>query len=133
MKKIENLGMHAGAKPEIFRFAEQLRAKMTPAEKVLWEFLKQKPHGFKFRRQHPFSKYILDFYCHKIKLAIEIDGKYHDLRQQKKLDEIRTTEINRLGLTEIRFTNEAVIGQFEKVANSILTILKPNSKGNGSL
>ena len=85
MKKIENLGMHTGAKPEIFRFAEQLRTKITPSEKELWEFLKQKPHGYKFRRQHPFSKYILDFYCHKIKLAIEIDGKYHDLREQKKI------------------------------------------------
>ena len=132
MKNIENLGMHAGAKPEIFRFAVQLRLKMTPSEKKLWAFLKQKPHGFKFRRQHPFSRYILDFYCHKIKLAIEIDGKYHDSPEQKKLDEIRTTEINRLGLTEIRFTNEAVNGQFEKVVHSILTILKPNSKGRGS-
>lgn len=133
MKKIENLGMHAGAKPEIFRFAEQLRIKMTPSEKKLWEFLKQKPHGYKFRRQHPFSNYILDFYCHKIKLAIEIDGKYHDLPEQKKLDEIRTTEINRLGLTEIRFTNEAVNSQFEKVVNSIVTILKANSEDKGSL
>jgi len=102
---------------------------MTPSEKKIWEFLKQKPLGYKFRRQHPFSNYILDFYCHKIKLAIEIDGKYHDLPEQKKLDKIRTNEINRLGLTEIRLTNEDVIGQFEKVINSILTILKADSCG----
>lgn len=133
MKEIEDLGMHAGAKPEIFRFAEQLRTKMTLSEKRLWEFLKQKPLGYKFRRQHPFSKYILDFYCHKIKLAIEIDGKYHDLPEQKKLDEIRTTEINRLGLTEIRFTNEADNDQFEKVVNSIVIMLKANSKSSGFL
>ena len=49
---------------------------------------------------------------------------------RKKLDKIRTTEINRLGLTEIRFTNEAVNSQFEKVVNSIVTILKANSKSS---
>ena len=57
-------------------FAEKLRAKMTEPEKKLWDFLKTKPLGFKFRRQHPFSTYVLDFYCHRAQLAIEIDGKY---------------------------------------------------------
>ena len=93
MSEQEYLGMHAGAKPELFRFAEKLRANMTEAEKKLWEFLRLKPKGFKFRRQHPLGRYILDFYCHKAKLAIEIDGKYHELSEQKKLDETRTNEI----------------------------------------
>ena len=120
MSEYEYFGMHAGAKPELFRFAEQLRVNMTEAEKKLWEFLRLKPEGFKFRRQHPFDRYILDFYCHKAKLAIEIDGKYHDIPEQKKLDETRTIEIENLGLKEIRFTNDEVMNQFEVVKNSIL-------------
>ena len=120
MSEQEYMGMHAGAKPEIFRFAEMLRKKMTNEEKKLWEFLRLKPEGFKFRRQHPFGPYILDFYCHKAKLAIEIDGGYHKLPEQKKLDKTRTIEIENQGVKEIRFTIEEVMNQFEVVKNSIL-------------
>lgn len=124
MSEQEYFGMHAGAKPELFRFAEKLRANMTEAEIKLWDFLRLKPEGFKFRRQHPFGRYILDFYCHKAKLAVEIDGKYHQLPEQKKLDEIRTIEINNRGIEEIRFTNEDVMNQFEVVKNTILAYLR---------
>ena len=117
------LGMHAGAKPEIFRFAEKLRENMTEEEKKLWEFLRLKPQGFKFRRQHPFSRYVLDFYCHKAKLAIEIDGMYHELSVQKQLDEARTKEIENYGIKEIRFSNKEVINQFEEVKSRILSQL----------
>ena len=55
MSEEEYFGMHAGAKPEIFRFAEKLRADMTDEEKKLWELLRLKPKEFKFRRQHPFG------------------------------------------------------------------------------
>lgn len=124
MSEEEYLGMHAGAKPEIFRFAEKLRSNMTEAEKKLWAFLRLKPEGFKFRRQHPFGKYILDFYCHRAKLAIEVDGEYHELQEQKSLDEIRTNETENSGIKELRFTNGEVINQFESVKNRILSYLK---------
>ena len=117
-------GMHAGAKPEIFRFAQKLRCQMTQSEVVLWNFLKYKPLGFKFRRQHPFGVYILDFYCHKVKLTIEVDGKYHDFESQKKLDEMRTHNIIRMGLTELRFTNEEVLSDIESVKKNIFDFLK---------
>ena len=120
MSDQEYSGMHAGAKPEIFRFAEKLRANMTEAERRLWAFLRLKPKGFKFRRQHPFGRYVLDFYCHKAKLAIEIDGKYHELPEQKKLDKTRTNEIENRGIRELRFTNEEVMTQFEEVQKTIL-------------
>ncbi|MCB0631130.1 MAG: endonuclease domain-containing protein [Saprospiraceae bacterium] len=123
MGENEYLGMHAGAKPELFRFAEKLRANMTEAEQMLWEFLRLKPEGFKFRRQHPFGRYILDFYCHRAKLAIEIDGKYHELPEQKKLDGIRTNDLVSSGIQEIRFTNGDVINQFEEVKIVILSHL----------
>ena len=64
--KIEmNDDMFFGASPEIFRRAQELRNKMTPAEKLLWEQLKgKKIFGMKFRRQHPLYSFIADFYCH---------------------------------------------------------------------
>ena len=97
----QHRGMHAGAKPELFRFAEELRERMTESEKKLWLYLRKKPLGYKFRRQHPFSLYILDFYCHKVKLAIEVDGQYHDYKKQQDLDNKRTIEINQLGINEL--------------------------------
>jgi len=112
--------MHAGAEPEIFRFAEKLRSNMTEAERKLWEFLRLKPKGFKFRRQHPFGRYILDFYCHKAKLSIEVDGKSHELAEQKELDETRTIVIENYGIRELRFTNKEVMNQFEGVKHTIL-------------
>ena len=72
-------GMHDGAIPEIFRNAAKLRANMTETENIIWEFLRTKPSGFKFRRQHPINKYILDFYCHRKRLSIEIDGGYRHM------------------------------------------------------
>ena len=119
-----NAGMHAGAKSEIFRFAEELRKKMTMPEKILWNYLKQKPLGFKFRRQHPFYRYILDFYCHKAKLSIEIDGAYHLSKEQKKLDNLRTKTITSIGLKELRFSNEEVMKDTEDVIDKIETLLK---------
>jgi very-short-patch-repair endonuclease len=58
--------LHAGAEREIYQRARDLRNRSTPAEEVLWGFLKAKPQGYKFRRQHPYSAYILDFYCHAL-------------------------------------------------------------------
>ena len=113
-------GMHAGAKPELFRFAEQLRNNMTEAELILWEFFRTKKLVYKFRRQHPFDKYILDFYCHQLKLSIEIDGKYHEVMEQKILDEQRTKDITRLGITEIRF--RTCLKSILRPANNTLTV-----------
>ncbi len=54
-RSLEEEGMHAGAKADKFAYADLLRRTQTPQEEKLWEFLKVKPHGFKFRRQHPFN------------------------------------------------------------------------------
>lgn len=123
MSALNHLGMHAGAKPEIFIFARKLRATMTPEEKILWEFLRLKPLGFKFRRQHPFSRYVLDFYCHKARLSIELDGKYHNLPDQKIKDNQRTKTIQEFGVKEIRFTNKEVNEDIEATKMTILNFL----------
>ena len=60
--------------------------------------------GYKFRRQHRFGKYILDFYCHELRLAIEVDGRYHEFQQER--DQQRTTDLVEAGLVVVRVTNE---------------------------
>ncbi len=115
--KIE--GMFAGASVDTRNFARRLRANMTPAENKLWEYLKTKPDGKKFRRQHPFSHYVLDFYCHGSRLGIEIDEGYHDRDQQLKKDEVRTENISKYKVKIIRFTNDQVINSFDAVIREI--------------
>jgi very-short-patch-repair endonuclease len=123
MEENEKLGMHAGAPPWIFERATLLRETMTVEECVLWDFLKHRPLGFKFRRQHPFNLYILDFYCHRAKLSIEVDGTSHDTLEQQEHDGNRTKVIQSFGITEIRFRNEQLIHEKEAVKKSILDFL----------
>ena len=112
--------MFKGAPPDSFAKAKLLRDNMTDAEKLLWEKLKNNQlKGFKFRRQHPIHIYIVDFYCHKLKLIIEIDGGYHDSKEQKILDEERSEILKFQELEIIRFTNEEVFGNIEFVVKKI--------------
>ncbi|MDQ1332945.1 MAG: hypothetical protein QG576_980 [Bacteroidota bacterium] len=77
--------MYFGAKPELFRLAQKMRNKPTKAEKILWEKLKQfRKDGYTFRRQHPIDIFIVDFYCHKLKLVIEVDGEIHSGQQAQE-------------------------------------------------
>ena len=73
----------------IFDKARELRNKLTSAEQGFWLRLKEQFPEYKFRRQHPISIYIADFYCHKLKLVIEIDGSIHDSEEAKMQDEKR--------------------------------------------
>jgi len=105
-----------GADRDIILKARNLRNSMTPGEKVLWHYLRKKKFsGYIFRRQHPISKFIVDFYCHKARLVIEVDGKIHDNPENKEYDQNRTTELENLGLRVIRFKNEDVLNKINKV------------------
>ncbi len=107
--------------PEIFRRAKELRASMTIAEQVLWERLRAgRLNGLNFRRQHPISKYIVDFYCHQYKLVIELDGNVHQEKDQKERDLGREEELKSLGLHIIRFSNESVLHDTNEVHFKIL-------------
>ncbi len=109
-----------GASPEIFRKAAELRMNMTEAEKLLWDGLKGKQiGGLRFRRQHPISRFIVDFYCHHAKLIVEIDGGIHLNEEVKEYDEGRTYELEQFGLKVIRFKNEEVLKHLDKVINRI--------------
>jgi len=120
-------GMHDGATAKVYRNAAKLRENMTEPEIKLWDYLKIKPMGFKFRRQHPISGYILDFYCHKLKLSIEIDGGYHLNKEQREKDIERTAYLNSVGITEYRFTNEEILHEFEKSIEFINSKLRVDS------
>ena len=116
--------MFYGASAKIFRIAEILRKNMTPAEFVLWEELKgNKLLRTKFRRQHPINQFIVDFYCHKCRLVIELDGSIHDLEEQKERDEGREAMLKDLGLTVIRFSNAEVVNNLSQVLAAISNYL----------
>ncbi len=116
--------MFYGATPIIFERARLLRLNQTKYEIVLWNYLKNKQLlGLKFRRQHPISNFIADFYCHSKKLVIEIDGKSHFNKEAKEYDTGRTAEFEKFGITEIRFTNQQVELETEFVVSKIKEIL----------
>ena len=112
-------GMFYNADPLIFDKARELRNKLTPAEQIFWFRLKDQFPEYKFRRQHPISIYIADFYCHKLKLVIEIDGSIHDSAEAKLNDEKRQRDLENLNLTVIRFTNEQIRSEVENVITII--------------
>lgn len=99
--------------------AREMRSKPTEAENVLWKRLRnhQLP-GMKFRRQHNIERFIVDFYCAKAKLVIEIDGPIH--QYQEKEDTIRQEFLESQNLNVLRFTNDTVLNKTEEVINKIL-------------
>jgi imidazole glycerol-phosphate synthase subunit HisF len=78
----------------------------------------------KFRRQHPIGIYIADFYCHKLKLIVEVDGKIHDLKDVKENDKIREDYLKEQGCIIIRFTNEKVFKELDVVLGEINSIVE---------
>ena len=112
--------MHFGAGKKTFQFAAMLRKNMTPAEKYLWKHLRLNALGFKFRAQHPLYRYVVDFYCHKIKLVIEADGSIHSIKEVQLNDKDREQQIISLGLHIIRFDNETIMQNIQFVLDSVL-------------
>jgi very-short-patch-repair endonuclease len=114
--------MYFGAKPSIFKLAKQLRKDETEAEKILWARLNRNQiEGLQFRRQHPLNTFIADFYCAKVKLVIEIDGNIHDIPEYHIHDEGRSSMLEDLGITVIRFTNEQTMDEIDYVIKQIET------------
>ena len=111
--------MFLGASHLVFKNASELRKNMTHAEMLPWEYLRQKPLGYKFRRQHPLGPFIADFYCHALKLVIEVDGSIHQLKDIKNWDKERQQMLEQEGLRFLRFTNGEVEKKLETVINNI--------------
>jgi len=122
-------GYHLPYNPKLVEAARQLRKNMTPAETKLWyEYLR----NFKYPvlRQRPIHHFIVDFYCAKLKLVIEIDGEQHYTVEGKAYDEERTKILEGYGLRVIRFRNEEVMNDFESVCKKIESIPPVSSVDN---
>ena len=103
--------------------ARELRQVETETEKIMWESLRGKRlNGLKFRRQHPYEHYVLDFFCVEHQLAVELDGSVHDVSDQAAYDEERTGFLNEHGLRVIRFRNEEVKKNLPSVLQKIIEI-----------
>ena len=123
-KTLENPIYH-GANANSLKKAAELRKNMTNTEEILWEKLKNKKlNGFKFRRQHAINQFIADFYCHKVKLVIEVDGGQHNAIEQKEYDIGRTEELNNFGIKVIRFTNNEIENNLDEVLEEIMRNLE---------
>ncbi len=96
-----------------------LRKQEISAEKILWSRLRNKQQRFKFRRQYGVGNYIIDFYCPKLKLAIEVDGATHSTEIEIKNDLIREKYITRFGIKVIRYTNAEIFYNIDDVVGSI--------------
>ena len=124
--------MFFGAKAELFSLALKMRNNPTEAEKGMWRILRKfRKSGFPFRRQHPIEFYIADFYCHNLRLVIEVDGEIHNEREIKNRDEGRTGELERLGIKVLRFTNNQILYNshlvLEKIDATIKELTSPSS------
>jgi len=109
---------------QLVQHAKSNRKEPTEAELLLWKNLRNRKLGEKFRRQHPVGNYIPDFVCLEKRLILEVDGGYHNIPNQKELDDVRTLELEQKHLFKvIRFTNEEVVKSIEIVLNEIIIVL----------
>ena len=119
----------SGLRPAIKELGRKLRAGQTDAEKLLWKLLRSRQLcEWKFRRQHPVPPYILDFYCHDARLAIELDGGQHNEDTQRAKDAARTRFLARHGIRVLRFWNHEVLQRTEAVLEAIYQALERASE-----
>jgi very-short-patch-repair endonuclease len=115
--------IHVHKPPTLDRLLEnarRMRSFAPDAEKRLWRMLRNRRlAGFKFRRQVPMGNYIVDFYCHDAKLAVEADGGQHSEPQNKSLDEKRTAYLGSLGIRVVRFWDNDVLKETDAVLRQV--------------
>ena len=97
--------------------ARELRREMTSSEKLLWQELRSNKLGVHFRRQQIIAGFIVDFYCHKAALVVEVDGEIHDLQQEE--DARREKALSEMGLKIVRFRNEEILNNLPIVVKRI--------------
>ena len=118
-----------GRTPARLEASRRLRKELTPAEARLWAALRQGGiPGMRFRRQHALGRFVLDFYCPKQRLAIEVDGAVHDDQQQAEYDAARTTALEQRGIRVLRFRNDEVMGDLTSVLTCIAAAAKPSTQ-----
>lgn len=102
------------------QFSRDLRNNMTEAEKKLWSRIRKRQiNGFLFLRQKIIGNYIADFYCHELKLVVEVDGGQHYTKEGLEKDKVRDEYMKGLGIKTIRFKNSDVLENIEGVVSQI--------------
>ena len=113
--------------PKLKRLRQKLRNNTTDAERKLWSMIRKKEiMNFKFTRQYGVGKYILDFYCPTLRLALELDGSQHMEAKNAMYDEQRAKFLNFHNIKIIRFYDNEVFKNPEKVLERIVKIIKNN-------
>ena len=112
------------------RKAKTLRREMSLPEVLLWQILRTKPGGLKFRRQHPVGPFVADFYCPSAKLLIEIDGIAHDMGDRPSHDERRDVVLREKGFGIVRIPAADVLRDVSDVAQSIVALCSSPSIGS---
>ncbi|WP_295761297.1 endonuclease domain-containing protein, partial [Undibacterium sp.] len=107
---------------ETVKRARQLRRTMNLPETLLWRALRQRPGGFKFRRQHPAGIYVLDFYCAAVRLAIEVDGFAHETAGAREADAARSTFLRSQHIATLRVPAKVVLEDMEVVVARIVAV-----------
>jgi very-short-patch-repair endonuclease len=116
--------------PGVHQHLSELRREMTPAERALWSWLRdRKLAGIKFRRQHPIGSFVLDFYAPSIRLVVEVDGDVHDLPEMRRYDARRQAWLAEQGMHVLRFTNGEVIDELSDVLEQIATVAEELRSG----
>ena len=108
--------------------AREFRRGMTPAEELLWSRLRNRGIGFKFRRQQPIGRFIVDFYCPEERLAIELDSGAHALPREAEQDRQRDEWLAARGYRVLRFRNEEVLRRPEKVLETIGRVVRAQAR-----
>lgn len=103
------------------KYARENRMEMTKAEACLWKYAlsKRQMLGYQFRRQRPIENYIVDFVCLPLNLIIEVDGYSHQLEENQKRDRNRQDQLEKLGFTVVRFKDEEVLNEIDRVRQMI--------------
>ena len=106
--------------PDMRARARRLRRDATDVERALWRRLRGKRlDGLKFRRQHVIGRFVLDFYCHECRLAVELDGGQHGEAAQRRRDDARTAFLERRGVAVLRYSNLEALRQTEAVLEDL--------------
>lgn len=111
--------------PEALKAARRLRKELSLPEVMLWQYLRTKPMGVKFRRQYPIGNFVVDFYCSAARLAIEVDGIAHDMGARPQRDVARDRWLNEQGVTVLRIPASEVLADCAEIADAIVRHCRP--------
>jgi|SRR6056297_2850258 len=118
--------------PKLKELARELRRNATKPEVRLWQKLKRdQMHGYDFHRQKPIDEYIVDFFCNRLRLAIEVDGYSHEILEVWERDVKKNNRLNELGIQVLRFSDAQVLKDMDNVLQAIKEyIFQFEAKGN---